>query len=59
MKKKQYIQPEIVAFNCIQDNPLLTVSITTVDSGDADLFLDDDDEELEIGRSRYLERGSL
>ena len=56
MKKKQYIQPEIVAFNCIQDNPLLTVSITTVNSGDADLFLDDDDEELEIGRSRYLER---
>ena len=56
MKKKQYIQPEIVAFNCIQDNPLLTVSITTVDSGDADLFLDDDDEELEMLLTCFLER---
>ena len=56
MKKKQYIQPETFAFNCIQDDLLLTDSITTVDSGDANLFIDDDDEELEIGRSRFLER---
>lgn len=56
MRKKQYIQPETFEFNCIQDNLLLTGSITTVDSGDANLFIDDDDEELEIGRSRFLER---
>lgn len=52
MKKKLYIQPAVMTMDCYLDNPFLAGSVTTVDSGDADLFIDDDEDDLEDGRSR-------
>ena len=50
MRKIQYIQPEVMIIDCEPDRLILAGSVTTVDSGDAELIIDDS--ELETGRSR-------
>lgn len=50
MRKHRYIEPVVTMVDCRSEELLLAGSATTVDSGDADLIIDDS--ELETGRSR-------
>jgi hypothetical protein len=50
MRQHHYIGPVVTTFDCCSQELLLAGSVTTVDSGDAGLIINDG--ELETGRSR-------